>query len=212
MTYELGDKCSKLLAGKLKERSSTTYIPYIKGRDGQLIALPKDIAKMFGEFYSSLYNLTPPSTSPSVLEEYLSSSCLARLPSLIRSSLEAPITMEELTTVIKTVKSGKAPGPDGFTLQYYKNYFSVLGAHMIKMFNALGQTTTLPPDALLVYISVIPKEGKDLSECGSYRPISLLYVDLKLFTKLLASHIQPQLTQLIHLDQVGFIPSRKSKR
>lgn len=145
VTYELGDKCSKLLAGKLKERSSTTYIPHIKGRDGQLIALPKDIAKTFGEFYSSLYNLTPPSSSPSVLEEYLSSSCLARLPSPVRSSLEAPITIEELMTVIKTVKSGKAPGPDGFTLQYYKNYLSVLGAHMIKMFNALGQTTTLPP-------------------------------------------------------------------
>lgn len=58
---------------------------------------------------------------------------------------------------------------------------------MIKEFNALGQMTAFPPDALMAYISVIPKEGKDASDCGSYRLSSLLNVDLKHFTKLLAS-------------------------
>lgn len=48
-----------------------------------------------------------------------------------------------------------------------------------------------------------------MSECGSYWLVSLLNTDLKLFTKLLASRIQPQLFQLIHLDQAGFIPSRE---
>lgn len=42
--------------------------------------------------------------------------------------------------------------------------------------------------------------------CGSYRPISLLNVDLKFFTK-----IQSLLPQLVHLDQVGFIPSGEAR-
>ena len=74
----------------------------------------------------------------------------------------------------------------------------------------MGQTAAFPPDALLAYITVIPKEGKDPAECGSYRPISLLNTDLKLFTKVLASRLQPWLPELVDLDQVGFIPTRVS--
>lgn len=83
---------------------------------------------------------------------------------------------------------------------------------MIKVYNALGQKTAFPPDAPLAHISVIPKEGKDPSQCGSYRPISLLNVDLKLFTKLLASPLQSQLSQLANLGQVGFIPSHEARQ
>ncbi|XP_077306297.1 glutamate receptor ionotropic, NMDA 2A [Lithobates pipiens] len=60
VTYELGDKCSKALAGKLKEKGKTVYVPHIKRENGRLISLPKEIAKRFGEYYSSLYNLSPP--------------------------------------------------------------------------------------------------------------------------------------------------------
>lgn len=166
---------------------------------------------MFGEYYFSLCNLAPVSLPSSTLKDYLSSACLPRLPSLARCSLEAPISTEELNMVIKTVKSGKAPGPDGFTIQYYKNFFPLLSVHITKLYNALGQTTVLPPDALLAHISVILKEGKDPSECGSYRPISLLNVDPKLFTKLLPLCLKPLLSKLVHLDQVGFIPSREAR-
>lgn len=40
--------------------------------------------------------------------------------------------------------------------------------------------------------------------CGSYSPISLLNVDLKVFAKILATRIQPHLTKLIH-------PKRRQK-
>lgn len=58
---------------------------------------------------------------------------------------------------------------------------------------------------------LIPKEGKEQSVCSSYRPISLLNVDLKIFTKILASRLQPFLTQLVNLDQVGFISTREAR-
>lgn len=59
-------------------------------------------------------------------------------------------------------------------------------------------------------ISVIPKEGKDPAQCRSYCSISLLNPDLKLFTKIIASRLH-HLTHLIHLDQVGFIPTREAR-
>lgn len=58
---------------------------------------------------------------------------------------------------------------------------------------------------------MIYKEGKDPTLCGSYRPISLLNVELKLYTKILATRLSNHLQKLIHLDQVGFIPTREAR-
>lgn len=64
----------------------------------------------------------------------------------------------------------------------------------------------MPLDILQANISLIPKEGKNLTQCGSYCPISLLNADLKLFTKILANRLLPHIPRLIHRDQVGFVP------
>lgn len=80
---------------------------------------------------------------------------------------------------------------------------------MVKFFNAFGSETIFPRETLKAHISVIPKEGKDPTSCGSYRPISLL--NIKLFTKILASCLAQHLQELVHLDQVGLIPSREAQ-
>uniref|UniRef100_A0A803KCY8 Reverse transcriptase domain-containing protein n=1 Tax=Xenopus tropicalis TaxID=8364 RepID=A0A803KCY8_XENTR len=61
------------------------------------------------------------------------------------------------------------------------------------------------------YITLIHKEGKDPSKCGSYRPIALLNSDLKLFTKILANRLGNMMPKLINPDQVGFIQGRQAR-
>lgn len=58
-------------------------------------------------------------------------------------------------------------------------------------------------------ISVIPKPGKDPKYCGSYRPISLLNIDVKIFSGILAARLNPLMDGLIEPDQSGFIPTRQ---
>jgi len=57
------------------------------------------------------------------------------------------------------------------------------------------------------YITLVPKVdgAKTVSE---FRPISLLNPSLKLITKLLAIRLQGVITNLIHINQYGFIKSR----
>lgn len=59
-------------------------------------------------------------------------------------------------------------------------------------------------------ISVIPKEGKNKTECGSYRPISVLNVDYKLFTAILAKRLEKLLPHIVHTDQTGFVLERQT--
>lgn len=67
----------------------------------------------------------------------------------------------------------------------------------------------IPIDTLRAHITVIPKEGKDHAHCMNYQPISLFNVDLKIFTHILASRLQPHLQDVIHPDQAGFMPTKE---
>lgn len=45
---------------------------------------------------------------------------------------------------------------------------------------------------------------------SSFRPIALLYTDLKVFTKTLTTRLNKRISTIIHPDQVGFVPNRFS--
>ncbi|KAJ1174389.1 hypothetical protein NDU88_006211, partial [Pleurodeles waltl] len=50
---------------------------------------------------------------------------------------------------------------------------------------------------------------KDSMSCSSYRPISLLNADYKLYTGILAKRLGGAIGNLIHLDQKGFMKGRQ---
>ena len=54
-------------------------------------------------------------------------------------------------------------------------------------------------------ITLIAKEGKDNRHIKNYRPITLLNVDYKILSKVLAKRIKEVLGEIIHFDQVGYI-------
>lgn len=66
-------------------------------------------------------------------------------------------------------------------------------------------------DALTAAVTLIPKEGKDRTLCSSFRPITLLNADVKLYAKVLALRLKGKIPQLVHPDQVGFVPGREGR-
>ncbi len=59
-------------------------------------------------------------------------------------------------------------------------------------------------------ITLILKKDRDPTDPGSYRPISLIDVDGKILTKVLATRIERYMPSIVHADQVGFVKGRCS--
>ena len=57
-------------------------------------------------------------------------------------------------------------------------------------------------------ITLIKKKGKDCSLLENWRPISLLNVDAKIMSKVIAARIKNVLPYIIHHNQTGFIKDR----
>lgn len=62
----------------------------------------------------------------------------------------------------------------------------------------------------MAHITVISKLRKDPSVCFSYRPISLLNLNIKLLSKIIAMRLCRHLPDIIGLEQVGFMPGREA--
>ena len=57
-------------------------------------------------------------------------------------------------------------------------------------------------------ITLIPKSGKDTTKNRKkkYRPISLINIDAEILNRILENQIQQHIKEIIHHDQVRFIP------
>jgi len=110
--FELGDKPDRLLCCAMHQ---------IRNKDGTLVTNPRDINECFKEFYEALYE-SQTSVAPTALSCFLQSLPLPKLDDTERNALNAEITLDEVFQAITSFPSGRAPGPDGFGIEFYKEY------------------------------------------------------------------------------------------
>lgn len=113
-----------------------------------------------------------------------------------------------MTSALNSLPCNKTPGLDGITVEFYKTFWDKLGPiyfHMIVYSISLGK---LNPTARKELMQLIPKKLKDLLLLGNWRPLTLLNVDYKIFSKALARRIKPVLPSIIDQDQTGFMVGR----
>jgi len=118
--------------------------------------------------------------------------------------LEEPLSLEERRSALYSMQNAKAPGPDGFTVEFFKRF----GDKLLPLFEESFvdfHLCRLPSTFSQASITVILKMGRGPLSCGSYRPISLLNVNCKLLAKILAHRLEATLPSIISPDQTGFI-------
>ena len=106
------------------------------------------------------------------------------------------------------MKNNKSPGNDGFTFEFYCTFWIDLGDLLVgaltEAYNRGGMSISQKQGV----ITLIEKDGKNAMYVNNYRPITLLNVDYKIVSKVLARRIKEVLGEIVHHDQLGYIKDR----
>lgn len=174
--------------------------------NGVLCTNPADINNTFKVFYENLYSFES-NVNRVEIGSFLNGLDLPSLKLDQKKLLDMPITVMEIQEVIKSLPTGKAPGPDGFTADFYKSYANELVPLMLDMYMDSLDKGTFPPTLAQAVITLILKKEKEPTDCRSYRPMSLTNYDSRIFSKILANRLNKVVPSLLllHPDQVGFI-------
>lgn len=208
--HEFANKPNRYLANLLRNKTSSRNIPCVKDSSGFLKYDITEINNMFKSFYKQLYASQFKSLHIQDMQNFFSRLNLPKITETQRDDLCRPITQSEILKIIQLLPNNKAPGPDGFSGEFYKKFSKILISPLSEMFQSSYVVGALPPSLMEANISLVLKKGKPPEDCASYRPISVLNLDLKILSKILAIRLESMLPSIVKNDQTGFIQGRYS--
>ena len=105
------------------------------------------------------------------------------------------------------MKPNKSPGDDGIVSEFYIRCWYLIKEELTKVIKYIFLSNTLAPSQERAMLTLLYKKG-EREDISNWRPISLLNVDYKIITKILAERLKPLLPKIIHPNQKGYVNGR----
>ena len=105
-------------------------------------------------------------------------------------------------------KDGKPPGNDGLTKEFFVCFFGEVAPLLIQSLNysfTVGELSTSQKQAV---ITLIQKKGRDKRLVKNWRPFSLMNIDTKIASKVMALGMKKVLPNIINYDQTAYVKNR----
>ncbi|XP_020696497.2 uncharacterized protein LOC110109654 [Dendrobium catenatum] len=196
-----GEDDLKFLYSKINVRHNFNLIKAISTGNG-ILNNHNDISLAIIQHFQILFN-TPSPTS----NNRHKAPTLNKLPTTLIPQLVGPISVDEIKNVIFSSPNHSTPGPDGYTFEFYKSSWHIIGRQLCEAIWSFFNTGTLPKQAKATAIVLIPKKPH-ANNISDYRPISLCNTFYKIIAKILANRLREVMPYIIHPSQAGFIHER----
>ena len=201
--FNEGEKSNKYFLNIINKRQSETLLTNLSWDDRSSTS-QKEIQNLVVDFYSDLYQ------ERNDLNTDFDSFFSPDTPTLNeedRTGLDTEISLEEITATLRSCGESAA-GPDGITYKTYQALWEVLGPHSLNSWKYSNRLGILPDSQRNSSITLLPKEGKDITQIGNWRPITLTNCDLKIYTKTLANRVALVLHKVVFETQTAYVPGR----
>ena len=121
---------------------------------------------------------------------------------------EGMLSNQECTRALFDMANNRSLGIGGFPMEFSCTFWDFLEERFVNMANSHFKHKHTQK---LGVISLICKNSEKSTLLNYWKPISLLYVDYKIFSKCLTNRLKKVLRNLIHIDQTAVIPGRSIK-
>ena len=186
---------------KLNHPKRQLCIPELRTADGRTTTSDSEILNLLAEtFFPKLNDQATQRCQPT--EESVpvitGSPAAPQLP---------PLTNDELSYAISSLKKNKAPGHDGITAEHIHLFRSSIEKHLYNIIESCLRLAYFPTAWKVADVLIIPKANKsDYSAPSSYRPISLLPTMSKILEKVILRRMLHYSSQQnwLNTNQHGF--------
>lgn len=113
-------------------------------------------------------------------------------------------TIEELSQACKKLKTGTAPGLDGFTVEAAKIAANTAPECILAAMNDLLKRQQVPKEWKRARLILIHKPGKQMDSPSDFRPLCLINVMGKVYEQLIKGRIDKEMTERGELSNMQF--------
>ena len=167
--------------------------------DDQVITGDRNIADCFNQYFSSIGCKLSESIQNINIEP------MAFVTPVESSFHFSRTSVQEVLSALNQLNLRKSPGLDGISVKLSKDTSDVIAQPLANIFNLSLQTGIFPDDWKIAKISPVFKEGNK-TDCGNYRPISVISVVAKLFEGLVYNQLRTFISDnnILVKQQSGF--------
>ena len=122
---------------------------------------------------------------------------------------EGTITKSELLKALTSMNNDKSPENDDIRKEFYITYWDIVKEPLYASIHQsfiVGQLSTSQKQAIIKLL--IEKKDRDKRLIKNCRPISLLNIDMKLISKVLASRVKRVISTIVNENQVAYVNNR----
>lgn len=190
----------------MKARRHGNSISVLVNDRGEQLSSSQEISNEAVQYFASLFK---EEERRSVDEEIQVLLCIPSLVSReMNEHLMSDISLDELEGIVFQMKKGKAPGPDGFPIEFFQEFADIIKLDLLAVVQESQSNKQMLRALNSTFLALIPKcEGAD--RLTQFQPISLCNVIYKIISKLMADRLKKWLSVLISEEQGSFVEGRQ---